>query len=400
MRLTLRTLLAYLDGTLESAERDELYLKLQESPMACALAQRIGALLQHRGTVPAEIDLEGGIDPNLLAEYLENTLPPHLVLDVEQRCLASEQQLAEVAECHSLLSRFAGNPADVPPGLRETLEQLPARAAIDKAKKAKERDDWYCQSASLDAGPHTFEGLRELARRGDLRPDDLVRLGEQGPWRRAGSLGRLMVLMPYQTPSIRSSDGPAGHNDAAALAGESHILKSPPADSAPRRHSPANALPQTIPVSVPRPQPARKPQFDAGRFIALGKITGLTGLAALGLLFFGWDYVGWIFRIEGQGKFHEPYHELRQIYADVEEELKSNPAPASWSEFCRETRLRMNSLERGVRALHSGLEVNSRLINAITELKAAMETGRPQDAATRLQQAEQNLDSAAKILRL
>ncbi len=404
MRLTLRTLLAYLDGTLEPAEQDEIRRKLEESPVAGALAQRIGRLLENGSVEAAEqTGLETGLDPVVLAEYLENTLPPHLVLAVEQQCLASEQKLAEVAECHHLLSRFVEGSVDVSSGLQERMCKLFPRVSATLASDqpapdgAGQRDDWYCRSDSIGAGPHTFNQLMDRARSGDLQPDDLIRLGDQNPWRRAGSLGRLMVLMPFQPPDKGKQDAPASNSS-------SEVVETPVQVAPTQQERSTDAMPQRFTVPAPRPQPTHRPQFDSSpstsAYRRFGKIAGGLGLAAAVLLVCGRDYVGWIFLIEAHGKFEEPYHELRLIYSDVEDEVKSNPPVPAWKEFCDETRLRMNSLERGVRGLHSGLEVNTRLINAITELKAAIRTRRPQEARAKLQQALQNLDAAAKMLRL
>src|SRR5260221_635657 len=46
MRLTLRTLLAYLDDVLEPAEAKEIGKKLQDSPMATALVSRIREVMR------------------------------------------------------------------------------------------------------------------------------------------------------------------------------------------------------------------------------------------------------------------------------------------------------------------------------------------------------------------
>src|SRR5690242_19375455 len=78
MRLTLRTLLAYLDNALPPAESEEIAQKLQASPVATRLAGRIGELLGIGDCGPAPT-----LDPNLVAGYLENTLPPEQILEVE-----------------------------------------------------------------------------------------------------------------------------------------------------------------------------------------------------------------------------------------------------------------------------------------------------------------------------
>lgn len=63
-------------------------------------------------------------------------------------------------------------------------------------------DEWYYRfSDTLDTevGPLTFDGIIELAKSGRLMADDEVRLGVDGKWRRAGNMGRLVAVLPYQT---------------------------------------------------------------------------------------------------------------------------------------------------------------------------------------------------------
>src|SRR5262249_18016429 len=67
-------------------------------------------------------------------------------------------------------------------------------------------DDWYCLSSRLDPGPYRFATLVDEARCGRLSPEDQIRLGENGPWRRAGSMGRLMAVMPFQRPDLAEDE--------------------------------------------------------------------------------------------------------------------------------------------------------------------------------------------------
>jgi hypothetical protein len=122
MRLTLRTLLAYLDDALEPADAKEIGQKLAETPAAQALVTRIKEVTRRRRlTAPA---LSGDeIDPNLLAEYLDNLLPPDGVTKVEGTCLDSDVHLAEVAACHQVLTMI-GQPASIAPTTRQRMYEL------------------------------------------------------------------------------------------------------------------------------------------------------------------------------------------------------------------------------------------------------------------------------------
>ena len=57
-------------------------------------------------------------------------------------------------------------------------------------------DGWYYKLFGDGFGPVTFDELIELAKSHTLSSDDEVRFGENGAWRRAGSMGQLMAHMP------------------------------------------------------------------------------------------------------------------------------------------------------------------------------------------------------------
>jgi len=133
MRLTLRTLLAYLDDVLEPSEAKEIGRKLQESPVATALVSRLREVMRRRRIgAPDLIGPGAGIDPNLVAQYLDNSLPVELVGEVEKVCLESDQQLAEVAACHQILTLALGEPVEISASSRERLYVL---GPVDQADK-------------------------------------------------------------------------------------------------------------------------------------------------------------------------------------------------------------------------------------------------------------------------
>lgn len=130
MRLTLRTLLAYLDRILDEEDTRELENKIKESERASQLVQRITKVLAQRRSDSISIDATGvGQDANSVAEYLDNTLPPEQVPQFEQVSLDSDTHLAEVAACHQILTLVLGEPAEVPNDLKHRMYQLRASAA-------------------------------------------------------------------------------------------------------------------------------------------------------------------------------------------------------------------------------------------------------------------------------
>ena len=105
MRLTLRTLLGWIDGVLPPEEHQRIGEMLAGSRVATLLAERI-----REGAVSGSTDvpLTGGPaladDPNRVAEYLDNTLPSEHLSTFEKLCIESRPHLAEVASCHGMLA--------------------------------------------------------------------------------------------------------------------------------------------------------------------------------------------------------------------------------------------------------------------------------------------------------
>ena len=137
MRLTLRTLLAYLDDTLEPTEIKQIGQKVAESDAAQELIARIKQVTRKRRlTTPPLTGPGAKFDPNLIAEYLDNELTGEQVAEIKKVCLESDVHLAEIASCHQILTLVLGEPALVPPTARERMyglvqgkESIPFRKA-------------------------------------------------------------------------------------------------------------------------------------------------------------------------------------------------------------------------------------------------------------------------------
>ena len=178
MRLTLRTLLAYLDDTLEPSQAKLIGQKVAESDTAQELIARIKQVTHRRRlTTPSEKGPGGKVDPNSIAEYLDNTLTSDQLAEVEQLCLSSDVHLAEMAACHQILTLVLGEPALVPPTAKQRMYGLvKGRESIQFRKPAA--------STRLEPESLAVEG-RDV--------DETLRLGLPVPVK--GKLGNRLILI-------------------------------------------------------------------------------------------------------------------------------------------------------------------------------------------------------------
>ncbi|QDV43126.1 hypothetical protein Enr13x_29800 [Stieleria neptunia] len=122
MRLTLRTLLAYLDNTLEPQEAEILRQKVEQSGFATQLVQRIRSSVADPSlSAPAPDSVHPIEEPNMMSNFLDSTLPPEQIAEIEKACLESLPHLAEAAACHQILTMVLGRPAEVSDHLRERV---------------------------------------------------------------------------------------------------------------------------------------------------------------------------------------------------------------------------------------------------------------------------------------
>ncbi len=146
MRLTLRTLLAYRDRVLSPTDTEDLHRRIHLSHDAGNLLRRITALTERNDVLAPLVNDKGlGGDANAIAEYLDDALPHGQVPELERICLVSDLQLAELADCHTLLSTALNTKVIVPSELRSMANRLgdPAqRTAVAReieARKAPRR---------------------------------------------------------------------------------------------------------------------------------------------------------------------------------------------------------------------------------------------------------------------
>jgi len=136
VRLTLRTLLAYLDDQLEPAEIKRIGQKVAESDAAQELIARIKQVTRRRRlTTPPDGGPGERFDANLVAEYLDNELSSEQVAELEKLCLESDVHLAEISASHQILTLVLGEPALVPPTAKRRMYELVKGRSSKPARK-------------------------------------------------------------------------------------------------------------------------------------------------------------------------------------------------------------------------------------------------------------------------
>jgi hypothetical protein len=110
-----------------------------------------------------------------------------------------------------------------------------ASSIVTTATASDSTDDdqqWYCRLLGQELGPLSFEELVKFAENGELSAEDDVRFGKTGKWRKVGSIGRLVSVLPYR--------------ESQALRPAQAIASTPPAAGSP---------PPTVPAPAPSSQP-------------------------------------------------------------------------------------------------------------------------------------------------
>lgn len=263
MRLTLRTLLAWLDHVLPSDEQHELAAKVAASGPAQQLVARIRQVVE-RPTIPApRADGRGlGADPNSVAEYLDNCLVPERLEAFERICIESDMHLAEVAACHEMLATLAHTPGVATSldsaGRQRLLEamghhsttvfaDLERREAVSNARAVR-------SAIEAAPGPAAVPARRRASR---------------AAWAAAlAAVALLLALGVFLVDAIGRSRGRRG--DAGAVAGVARdaagaapaIEHVPPAAPAEPASPPTPQAPAAVPAE-PAMEPRAVPEADA-----------------------------------------------------------------------------------------------------------------------------------------
>jgi hypothetical protein len=220
MRLTLRTLIAYLDDELQPDQAKEIGQKLTESSYATALVDRIKEVMRRRRLSAPELFGKGaGLDPNLVAEYLDSELTPAEVVDVEKICLDSDMHLAEVAACHQILTLVLGDPVEVRQETRSRMYGLGPVATSDVVRA----NDFLGTSPVRE--PRSIPMIASSvspSHTGANHPALPEYLQPQTSWRRTGVLVLVLLIgigwvsLMMNDPTITSRQRPVAQSEKEA----------------------------------------------------------------------------------------------------------------------------------------------------------------------------------------
>jgi hypothetical protein len=268
MRLTLRTLIAWLDDTLTSAEVRTIGQQVAESPFAKELVERVQRVTrQRRLTYPGDLNSQP-TDPNLVAEYLDNELTPEQVGEYEKICLTSDVHLAEVASVHQVLS-LIGQKAKVPTDARTRMYRLVRGRETTKAEPTAKKP----KTAPRPDKPPVSEPIAAWSSNVPTHRSLLERFGPT-----AAVLALIAVLAWTAFKSLRpenSSDSlvlvatakpPEANKSAVDPKAADHRETAVPPKSAPvETPNPTEAMAKT---ETPKPAEENKPE-EVGQFDAI-----------------------------------------------------------------------------------------------------------------------------------
>jgi|688.fasta_scaffold21515_9 hypothetical protein len=133
MRLTLRTLLAYIDKTLDAGDSVTLATKVNNSSFARSIVERIEIADDCLAEAISFRQFGGIDDPNRIGGYLDSVLDSAEVENIEMLFIESSQHLIEVAVVHRVLTLVLGKQAEVPNSLRERGYGLDPSRSFDDA---------------------------------------------------------------------------------------------------------------------------------------------------------------------------------------------------------------------------------------------------------------------------
>jgi len=282
MRLTLRTLLAWMDGVLPADAAGQLAEKVAGSAVAQTLANRIRDVVTRPAIAAPPPEGRGlAADANSAAEFLDNVLPADRLAEFERVCIESDMQLAEVADCHRLLADLtAGRVAagEVDATLAERLRAIaraeraaavarpvdrPAFEAAAGSRDVAFSDTVFVSPASRVSASKAPSSAASPARAwilaGSAAAALVALLGVLG-WSLAGGGRRDVAVRPaaaIESPPIVDSSPESP--DATAAPPSPPVVPAAEPPAAPAAEPPTVVSEPAAPPPVPAPPPADTP---------------------------------------------------------------------------------------------------------------------------------------------
>jgi hypothetical protein len=225
MRLTLRTLLAWLDAVLPADEQVQLGEKVSASQTASVLAERIRLAVNRPAIAAPAPDARGlADDANSVADFLDNTLSADQIEAFERICLESDMHLAEVAACHAMLATLARQPvAGLAPVTRQRLQTL-LHDRLERERFGNASGGPHAAGDDHQESRETARALRAALGTSDVVVDEAGGRGPAAPGLEAASPAEGLQVDPTPTGAGHAAAGRGGRSQSSPAAWWSAII--------------------------------------------------------------------------------------------------------------------------------------------------------------------------------
>ena len=270
MKLTLRTLLAYIDNLLPQQDAEEFEALLSKNEAANNLCNRIRSVMTRPELgAPDVLDKGLHLDPNVTAEYLDNVLSSEESPEYERLCISSDRQLSEVSACHQILTVVQIEPAEVDPSWREKIYAAPERVSNEESVDLGGGVDEPAPASSgfMASLSGILSGASGILGGGQSLKLNLDRKAQPAPVEKSEPIHQPPepVTPPaFQNPASTASEAPA----------------ETPVNNQPGMADPQSALEQYAQMITPEMETQDKPRQNS-----LTWILSLAAMAALIILF-------------------------------------------------------------------------------------------------------------------